>query len=216
MMSQQFSSKALTIKYYNDYAIKFCRDTENLDISPIQNKFLGFLSKGDYVLDFGCGVGRDAKYFLDHGIRVDMVDASKSMCAIAKRKTGKEPLCVMFQKFSALNKYNGIWACASLLHLSSKDLIGVLMNLSRSLKKDGLFYLSFKYGYFEGIRDGRFFLDMTEERLREIIRGVDSLAVQEIFITSDVRPHKKQQWVNAFLRKKSTEGNNGGEEMGKV
>ena len=138
MSSQKYpvSVRRLTIKYYDEYAEKFRNDTENLDISLMQDKFLSFLSVGDYVLDFGCGVGRDAKYFLDHGIQVDMVDASKSMCAIAHHKTGKMPFCVMFQKFSAVDKYNGIWACASLLHLSSKELVTVLKNLSRSLKKD--------------------------------------------------------------------------------
>lgn len=203
MSSQKYSvyARKLTIEYYDEYAEKFRKDTENLDISLMQDKFLSFLSIGDYVLDFGCGVGRDAKYFLDHGIQVDMVDASKSMCAIAHNKTGKMPFCVMFQKFSAVDKYNGIWACASLLHLSSKELVTVLKKLSRSLKKDGYLYLSFKYGHFEGIRDGRFFLDMNEESLRKIVYQVDSFVVRDMFVTSDVRPYRKQQWLNVFLQK---------------
>ena len=66
-----------------------------------------------------------------------------------------------FLDFYEKERYNGIWACSSILHLNSKELLRVLKNISAALKPDGIFYTSFKYGTFEGERNGRFFNDMT-------------------------------------------------------
>lgn len=195
-----------TIHYYNKYAGTFYKNTEGLDFSNMQNKFLSYLSTGDCILDFGCGVGRDAKYFLDHGIRVDLVDASHLMCRIAKEKTGEIPQCVTFQSFSAKKTYDGVWACASLLHLTEEDLIEVLAKMSKAIKNYGFCYLSFKYGVFEGIRDERFFIDMTEKRLNEILEKVNAFSIVEMFTTTDVRLNRNQCWLNAFLQKREGTG----------
>ncbi len=195
-----------TVEYYNVNANAFSLDTEKLDFSEMQNNFLKFLSKGNYILDFGCGTGRDARYFIEHGMNVDLIDGSWKMCDIAWKNTGIKPKCLLFQEFYEVRKYDGIWACASLLHLFPDELIRVLTNLAISLKKDGLCYISFKYGQFEGIRNNRYFLDMNERKMIQILKKVGLFSILEMYITKDVRKERNEElWLNVFLRKKGNE-----------
>lgn len=39
----------------------------------------------------------------------------------------------------------------------------------QALRKNGILYVSFKYGSFEGMRNGRYFTDMTEEKLAYLL-----------------------------------------------
>lgn len=192
----------ITVEYYNENADAFSSDTQNLDFSEIQDNFLKFLSEGDRILDFGCGAGRDARYFLAHGMRVDLIDGSWRMCDIAGKNTGIEPKCMLFQEFCGMGEYDGVWACASLLHLFPEELIEVLTNLSASLKDGGLCYISFKYGEFEGIRNSRYFLNMTERRMTKILEEIGMFHVMEMFVSRDVRKKRKDElWLNVFLKK---------------
>ena len=83
----------------------------------MQDKFLGFLKPGDRVLDFGCGSGRDAKYFLEKGFRVDAVDGAIEFVKLASEYTGIQVKQMLFQDLDAVGIYDGIWACSSILHL---------------------------------------------------------------------------------------------------
>ena len=196
-----------TIEYYNKNANVFSLGTGKLDFSKMQNHFLEFLSKGDYILDFGCGSGRDAKYFLTHGMNVDLVDGSWKMCEIAAKTTGLPPQCVLFQNFCSKKFYDGIWACASLLHLYPDELIKVLKNLSNCLKENGICYISFKYGEFEGNRNNRYFLDMTERKMLHFLENFGELFVLEMLSSNDARKEKNDElWLNVFLRKEKKDG----------
>lgn len=66
--------------------------------------------------------GRDAKAFLEIGYQVDAVDESEGLCRLAKEITGIPVRQMLFQELDAKDLYDGIWACASILHLSKKDL----------------------------------------------------------------------------------------------
>ena len=74
-----------------------------------------------------------------------------------------------FNELSIVNKYDGIWACSSILHLSLDDLVDVFKRMSKALKDEGIIYTSFKYGDFSGERNGRFFTDMTEDSFAILI-----------------------------------------------
>ena len=116
-----------------------------------------------YILDFGCGSGRDTKYFLEHGYWVDAVDGSVELCRIASEFTGIEVRQMLFQELQEKEKYDGIWACASVLHVPKIELANILQKMCNAVKTDGIIYTSFKYGDFEGERSGRFFSDFTEK-----------------------------------------------------
>ena len=106
------------------------------------------------ILDLGCGSGRDTKYFLEHGYRVDAIDGSAELCALASEYTGIPVKCQLFQELDASEVYDGIWACSSLLHLSYGELDEVLYRIEKALKPQGILYMSFKHGVFEGERNG--------------------------------------------------------------
>ena len=196
-------SEEKTISYYNTYAQSFAQSTRGVDFTAIQNKFLDKLPAGAFILDFGCGSGRDTRYFLDQGYRVEAIDGSEELCRLAGEYTGIEVKCMLFQELQATDRYDAVWACSSILHLTYDELITVLEKIARALKDKGLLYTSFKYGTEEGERNGRYFTDMTEEKLTGLLDKVPDFEIEEQWITSDVRPGRgEEKWLNLFLRKK--------------
>ena len=191
-----------TIEYYNKNAEQFVQGTLSVDFTATQERFLSKLCVGTCILDFGCGSGRDAKYFLDKGYHVEAADGSAELCKLASEYTG---ICVkqmLFEELNECEKYDGIWACSSILHLDKKALKDVLKKMTAALKSNGVVYTSFKYGDFEGERNGRYFVDFTQETFREFIREVPELQIEEYWITGDVRPGRgEEKWLNLILRK---------------
>ena len=144
-----------TIAYYNQNAASFIQGTVSVDFQNTQNKFLNALP-GKRVLDFGCGSGRDTKYFLENGLAVTAMDGSDELCKYASAYTGIPVKNMMFQDLDEANQYDGIWACSSILHLPKKELKMVFHKMVKALDTNGIIYTSFKYGTFEGERNGRF------------------------------------------------------------
>ena len=194
-------NKNQTIQYYNQNAAAFVENTRNVDFHPIQDEFLEKLPVGARILDLGCGSGRDTKYFLERGYEVDAIDGSKELCALASEYTGIPVKCQLFQELDEVGKYDGIWACSSLLHLSLGELDDVLHRIEKALKPQGILYMSFKYGVFEGERNGRYFLDFTEEKLNQLLEKHEGLQQLGSFQTEDARPDREEKWLNLFLRK---------------
>lgn len=192
-----------TINYYDTNAKDFVEGTLNVDFKTTQDKFINKLPAKGYILDFGCGSGRDTKYFLAKDFNVDAIDGSIELCKIASEYTNIKVCHMYFNELSIVNKYDGIWACSSILHLSLDDLVDVFKRMSKALKDEGIIYTSFKYGDFSGERNGRFFTDMTEDSFAKLIANVDNLKVEEQWITADVRPQRgNEKWLNLILRKK--------------
>ena len=191
-----------TINYYNQNAENFIANTQNADMHPTQERFLRLLDANTSILDFGCGSGRDTKYFLEKGYQVTATDGSAEICRLASEFTGIEVKEMLFQELDTMNQYDGIWACSSILHLPKKELLPVIQKMCEALKDNGIIYTSFKYGDFEGERNGRYFTDFTEKTFREVIEKVPELTIEEHWITSDVRPGRgEEKWLNLILRK---------------
>ena len=202
LMRKGTSMSDKTLDYYNQNADKFFSGTVSVDFTQTQNKFLYYLSAGDSILDFGCGSGRDTKYFLEAGMKVDAIDGSEEMCRIASEYTGIEVRQMLFQELDAHDKYDGIWACASILHLPKNDLKIVLQKMATALKKHGFIYTSFKYGEFEGERNGRYFTDFTIDMFQTFIQDIEGLQIKEDWTTGDVRPGRgEERWLNLILQK---------------
>ena len=192
----------ITIDYYNKNAKQFVENTVNVEFYHMQNRFLDKLQVGMYILDLGCGSGRDTKYFLEQGYYVDAVDGSKELCKIANELTGIKVKQMYFHELSEREKYDGIWACASILHLNQDDLEEVMKKMVLAVKTNGIIYTSFKYGTFSGERNGRYFIDMTEKTFSELLQKIPGLEIEEQWITSDVRPGRgEEKWLNLILRK---------------
>ena len=137
-----------TLKYYNENAQSFASGTVSVKFTEVQDKFLEKLNPDAYILDFGCGAGRDTKYFLSRGYQVDAVDGSEQLCRIASEYTGIKVRQMLFQELDEKEKYDGIWACASILHLPKKQLREVLENMYAALISVGWIFASFFLGVF--------------------------------------------------------------------
>lgn len=195
--------KTKTIEYYNENVDKFVNGTQEVVFCKTQDLFLSYLNEGDSILDFGCGSGRDTKYFLSKGYKVDATDGSEEICKVASDYTGINVKCLLFNELDEIDKYDGIWACASILHLDRDDLIDVFHRIARALKDNGILYTSFKYSEFEGVRNGRYFTDFTLESFNEFQTNIPEFIIEKKWITSDVRAGREdEKWLNLIMRKK--------------
>ncbi|WP_165062074.1 bifunctional 2-polyprenyl-6-hydroxyphenol methylase/3-demethylubiquinol 3-O-methyltransferase UbiG [Adlercreutzia sp. ZJ154] len=188
-----------TLEYYNENSKKFLADTTNVEFGELQSRFVAMLPVGGRILDLGCGSGRDSLAFLKAGFDVDAVDGSGQMVEAATKLTGLDVVQALFDEYEPAGLYDGIWACSSLLHVAPDDLPRLIEKYSKALKPHGVFYLSFKLGDYEGMRNGRWFTDLTEESFRALIDKIVGLEISEIDITSDVRPGRSdEKWLNAW------------------
>ena len=195
-------NKNKTLEYYNKNADNFAKTTIDVNFYETQKHFQELLPEHGYILDFGCGSGRDTKYFLEHGFQVTAIDGSEELCRLASEYTGIEVKQMLFQELKDINHYDGIWACSSILHLQKTELKQVLKKMEQALRSYGIVYTSFKYGTFEGVSNGRYFTDMTEETFADMLKNVEGLVVEEQWITTDVRPGRgEERWLNLILRK---------------
>lgn len=191
-----------TLDYYDINAKEFVKETINIDFSETQKRFLDKLDNGDLILDFGCGSGRDTKCFLSKGLNVEAIDGSKEICKLASEYTGIKVKQMRFQDLEEINRYDGIWACASILHLCKEELLSVMNKMIIALKDNGVIYISFKNSEFEGIRNGRYFIDFTAEKFNEFIKDIEHICIEDTWITLDLRPGKEnEKWLNLILRK---------------
>lgn len=190
-----------TLNYYQDNSQAFFDSTVNADVMPLYEHFVKYVPVGGKVLDFGCGSGRDTKYFLESGFSVDAIDGSEKLCQMASEYTGVDVKCMDFMSLDSFEEYDAVWACASILHVGLESLPIVLEKMKRALKPSGVMYISFKYGDFEGVRDERFFTDMTSERFSKLVSDIGGLITIEEWFSEDVRPDKNVRWYNTILRK---------------
>jgi len=194
-----------TITYYQDNSKSFFDSTVNADVNSLYDHFIKYVPIGSYILDFGCGSGRDTKYFLERGYRVDAIDGSDKLCQLASEHTGITVKCMDYMSLVSHEEYDAIWACASLLHIPSEKLPAIMSKLKEALKPSGIVYLSFKFGDYEGVRDGRYFTDMTSERFSAILNNIQGFVMVEEWFSEDVRPEKNTKWYNAIIYKEQKE-----------
>ncbi|MDO5815837.1 MAG: class I SAM-dependent methyltransferase [Methanobrevibacter sp.] len=188
------------MNYYDKNAQEFFDGTVDADMSSHHEKFLELIPENGSILDAGCGSGRDTKIFKTLGYNVTAIDGSAEMCRLASKFSGANVKHMQFQEIEFTNEFDGIWASASLLHVPSDELDLVLSKLKKSLKKKGILYASFKYGDFEGNRNGRYFNDLTESAAIELFEKND-FKVIETWITNDARPDREtEKWTNILLK----------------
>ncbi len=172
-------------------------------MSALRERFFRYLPQYGTILDAGCGPGRDAKAFKDSGYDVYAMDASEAMVEHCRTIIGDRVTLATFQEYTTDIKFDGIWACASLLHLKPEELDAVLKKFTGFLKPGGIFFISFKYGEKDYVKDGRYFNCHTSETITELLNSVNEVEIIENFITSDVREGRSEEkWVNVIARKR--------------
>lgn len=188
--------------YYDEYAQAFIDATREVDMRTLYTEFLPYIPQGGIILDLGCGSGRDTLYFKQQGYAVEAIDYSIEMVKFARDYTG---VAVRQESFYALNqqcRYDGIWACASLLHSERQKLPNVFKRIVTALKVDGYAYLSFKYGCTDRSQNGRFFTDLNEEQLLALLQPLNVQCIK-LWITCDKRIECSTTWLNVIFKKKN-------------
>lgn len=192
-----------TLNYYAKNTEEFIASTLEADMSQTQKKFLALLPKGAHILDLGCGSGRDSLCFIQQGFQVTAVDGSLELAKFASELIGQEVIVADFKDLELPpSSFDAIWASASLLHVHSEDLPGILAKVIDFAKPGAIFYMSFKYGDYEGERGGRYYTDLNEARFADFLqKSGRHLEIIEQWVAKDVRPEKPELWLNTLARK---------------
>ena len=194
-----------TLDYYNKNSEEYFNSTLNVDMTNTYKEFLKLVPEGGKILDLGCGSGRDSMNFIKLVYEVTAVDGSKELAKWASVLLGKEVIVSTFEELELKEKFHGIWACASLLHIKREDLKIVLNNLYNNLDDNGVFYMSFKYGEKEYVDDkNRYFNCFTDESIISFINENTKYNILGLYITEDKLGRVNEvKWVNLICNKKS-------------
>jgi SAM-dependent methyltransferase len=192
---------AATARYYEEQAEAFDARTRDVDMGALYEPFLAVVPAGGRILDAGCGPCRDALAFANAGHQVVACDASAAMVALASARLGAPALQLAFDQIEFDAEFDGIWCCASLLHVPRAEMPDILRRLRRALKPGGALYASFKRGEGEEFREGRWFNDYTEEALGELFEQVGGWEVLRLWPSADVRSGREVRWVNVLARR---------------
>ena len=186
------------VEYYNINADSFFEGSVNADMSEVRHRLLKYIPDGGRILDAGCGSGRDSKAFLDAGYDVVSFDASEEMCKRASNYIGKDVMNLRFEEISFDKEFDGIWACATLLHVPMDELPVIMKKLHNALKENGALYASFKYGEGTTLRGERKFSDFTEKSIVPLFETAGFEIVSNV-VGSDSRPGREsEKWVNVI------------------
>lgn len=189
------------MSYYSEHAQEFIDNTIDCDMSEQYRLFEKYLNKKGAILDIGFGSGRDSLYFKSKGYKVYSIDPEVKFVKHAKELGLDNVFLLHAEDMNFQNMFDGIWACASLLHIKSVDLNVVFKKCDCALKNNGIMYASFKYGEFEGVRNGRIYLDLNETNLISYLQSTNLKVIRQL-ISKDVRPGREEKWYNVVLVKK--------------
>lgn len=192
-----------TLKYYDNniesYKKQWLNDFSKNYNFEIPDIFLSYLNSKSHILDLGCGTGRDSKYFMDKGYQVTSIDGSYEMCKVAENLLKKTVEQINFLDIDYKEQFDGVFACASLLHLDNEDLIIVLKKISSALKQNGILYTCFKYGDSTRVDKGRFYNDMNEEKFLDLIKNIENLKILKFWISEQYKSDTK--FLNYIIKK---------------
>lgn len=184
--------------YYQKNSNEYINKTKVADLSKERNELLKMLPNKGKILDIGFGSGRDSLAFIEAGYDVISIDTCGEFCKYGK-SLGLTVIDLNVKDITFNNEFDGIWACASLLHLKYNELTDVFYRIKKAMKDNAVFYCSFKYGDFEGIRDDRYYTDMTLEKM-EVILNASNLNIIKCWLKEDSL-NRDNKWINFLLRK---------------
>jgi SAM-dependent methyltransferase len=194
-----------TVTYYDEHAAEFFGATAGEDFRAVYVPFVKELPARASILDAGCGSGRDTKAFLDMGFKVTAIDASSRMAALASGNCGRRCEVMEFREMAFEERFDGIWACASLLHVPTDQMYKIMGRFVTALKVGAVMYVSLKEGTGEGIvKDGRFFSFYTVRRFRMVVTSMPAWKEIGFWRTGEVRSvREKRPWLNFLVKRVS-------------
>ena len=187
----------LNIAHYDENAESFRIGTKDHDVSQNIAALLDALPKEKTldILDFGCGPGRDMCVFKSMGHRPTGLDGSKEFCKMAVKQSGCPTLNQQFLKLELEeNRYDGIFANASLFTVPSQELPRVLKELHSALRKDGILFSSNPRGNAEGWQGQRYGHYMEFEASETFLQQ-SGFKIIEHFYRPAGMPREHQPWL---------------------
>lgn len=192
-----------TINYYDQNALNYFDSTITIDLQDIYDKFRSSLPSAAYILDAGCGVGRDTRYFIQVGYKVRSFDASAEMVKFCNQYPFAFCEHRAFADVTELEEYDGIWASASLLHLNQESFKLALLRLSFALKVGGTMYFSLKADADESnAKDSRQFYYHSRAFVEAYIKELN-LEVIDIWNNPGRKAGSPSQFINYLVKKSS-------------
>lgn len=199
-MSQSFDYSQSTIEYYNKNALSYYEQTVNIDMSDIYEPFLELIPKGGHILDAGCGSGRDTKEFLCRGYKVTAIDASEEMVKLSSQLTEQKTMQMRFQDLAFDQQFDGIWACASLLHIPRNEISLIIQKFINITRPNSTWYISFKLGTQEVFLDGRLYNNYDESLIESLLADYSFLRTVKVWQTiSFASQQKLVKWLNVLV-----------------
>jgi 2-polyprenyl-3-methyl-5-hydroxy-6-metoxy-1,4-benzoquinol methylase len=198
MNTNQHSETDPTVEYYNTHAKAFVERSMQSDLGDAYRRFTALLPVGGRILDAGCGSGRDSKYFIEQCFVVEAFDASEKMVEYASQYAGLKVKQMRFEQIEYCKEFDGVWACASLLHVAKDEYDSVLKKLARALSDGGIMYLSLKESESTVPAEGRHFSYYSTGELEQIISNQDDLLLLDTW----TKEWNGCVWVNLLASKK--------------
>ena len=191
-----------TIKYYDENATYYFDSTSQVDLVSLYKEFLEYVPAGGRIMDLGCGSGRDVKWFRDHGYEAYGLDASEKLVRIASEKLGIPVKVGFIEEWIADKAFDGIWCCASIMHLDDEAIEQFFSNLKDNLKPDGVLFMSVKSGIETGTDSyGRYFRDFEEDDIDELLARYPGLELKELWYTEDAFHRNSFRWLNVLIKR---------------
>jgi len=192
-----------TIEWYDKNAENYFKETKDFSMKNQYPQLLKYIPKGGHILDAGCGSGRDSKEFIEMGYKVTTLEASKNLAKLASKNTGLQVVNTTFAKFKSDEKFDGIWACSSLLHIPKKDFEKSFINLTDHLKIGGVLWTCLKAGNIEEKDSkGRFFNYVSQDEMEKIISKHKDLELIEAVETANLLRPEDHPYINFVVKKK--------------
>jgi SAM-dependent methyltransferase len=192
-----------TLRHYDHNAQQFWEATQDHDVSQNIQALLQYIEgpKPFTILDFGCGPGRDLKKFAELGHAAIGLDGSSKFAAIASALEFE----VWEQNFLQLNlpdeRFDGIFANASLFHIPCQELPRVLKELKATLKPSGVLFSSNPRGSNqEGWSDDRYGAFHDLETWRRYATGAGFTELTHYYRPAEL-PRHEQRWLASVWRK---------------
>ncbi|MFO0703671.1 MAG: methyltransferase domain-containing protein [Patescibacteria group bacterium] len=203
--SQENLNIEITKITYNNNAAKYFEKQQPISATQSDiDKYISLLPQTPKVLDLGCGVGRDSEYFCQKGCQVTGIDFSEEMLCLAKKnvKKAKFEIRDIRNIDYPQSEFDGVWAMASLLHISYADIGNVFKNVSRILKVNGIFFVSVMEGKSQKLESHKYFVG-KRFFVRYRRKFLEKMAFENGFeiLKSETVMFINKKWVRLLMRK---------------
>lgn len=191
-----------TIRYYDENACAYVARTRELDLRDAYSRFLPHVRPGGRILDVGAGSGRDLKVFADMGYVALGIDPSEQLATYASQFSSCDCTVASVESMHHDATFDGIWACASLLHIRREALPAAVARLCGALRRGGALYASVRHG--SGTRrhpDGRLYCDYTLDEFASVMSADRRLSIVDAWVSDDAQDATTQQWLNMIARR---------------